>query len=63
MEAINIAYKYLKLILEPGGAVALAAALNYMEIVKNKNVLIILSGGNIDRDLFLKSLKTSIPKI
>ena len=36
MEAIHIAYEYLKLVLEPGGAVALAAALNYSEVVKTK---------------------------
>ena len=59
MEAIHIAYKYLKLVLEPGGAVALAAALNYSEIVNNKNVLVILSGGNIDKKI-LNSLKTKI---
>ena len=63
MEAIHIAYKYLKLVIEPGGAVALAAALNYSEIVNNKNVLVILSGGNIDKEIFLNSLKTKIPKL
>ena len=63
MEAIHVAYEYLKLVLEPGGAVALAAALNYSEVVKNKNVLVILSGGNIDKEIFLNSLKTKIQKI
>ena len=63
MEAIHFAYEYLKLVLEPGGAVALAAALNYSEIVNNKNVLVILSGGNIDKEIFLNSLKTKIPKM
>ena len=63
MEAIHIAYKYLKLVLEPGGAVAIAAALNCSEIVNNKKVLVILSGGNIDKKIFLNSLKTKIPKM
>ena len=63
MEAIHVAYEYLKLVLEPGGAVALAAALNYSEVVKNKNVLVILSGGNIDKKIFLNSLKTKIKKL
>ena len=63
MEAIHIAYKYLKLVLEPGGAVAFAAALNCSEIVNNKKVLVILSGGNIDKEIFLNSLKTRIPKM
>ena len=63
MEAIHTAYEYLKLVLEPGGAVALAAALNNSEVVKNKNVLVILSGGNIDKKIFLDSLKTRIQKI
>ena len=43
----------LKLMVEPGGAVA-AAALLYKKIkLKNKNIVVMLSGGNIDRDLFL----------
>ena len=37
---------------EPGGAVAAAALLTKKIEVKNKIVVVILSGGNIDSDLF-----------
>ncbi len=46
--AIRFAAKYLKLVVEPGGAVALAAILAGKLEVKGKNTAVILSGGNID---------------
>ncbi len=49
-----------KIILEPGGAVALASALFNKIAIKNKTVVIIASGGNVDPDIFEKSLKISI---
>ena len=36
-------------IVEPSGAIGLACLLENENLVKDKNVLIILSGGNIDR--------------
>ena len=36
MKAIKIGYEWLKLVIEPGGAVALTAAINNIELVKNK---------------------------
>ena len=59
MKAIRIGYEWLKLVIEPGGAVALTAAINNTELVKNKNVLVILSGGNIDQDIFTNSIKAN----
>ena len=56
MKAIQIGYEWLKMVIEPGGAVALAASINNIELVRNKNVLVILSGGNIDQEIFTKSL-------
>ena len=50
--AMNTAFKYLKIVLEPGGAVALAAAIFGKIDIKNKNVLVIASGGNVDKDIF-----------
>ena len=54
--AMKIAYKYFKIVLEPGGAVALAAAISKKIDIKNKNVLVIASGGNVDSDIFEKCL-------
>ena len=55
--AISYAFRYLKLIVEPGGVVALAALLANKLEVKDKTVAIVLSGGNIDRNTFLRCLE------
>src|SRR3954469_23334168 len=52
--AVAFAYRELKLVVEPGGAVGLAALLNGRIEAKGKNVVIVLSGGNVDADLFAK---------
>ena len=50
--AMNTAFRHLKIVLEPGGAVALAAAIFKKIDIKNKKVLVIASGGNVDKDIF-----------
>src|ERR1700752_2136794 len=52
--AVAYAYRELKLVVEPGGAVGLAALLAGRIDAKGKNVVIVLSGGNVDADLFSK---------
>jgi len=52
--AVNFAFRELKLVVEPGGAVALAALLAGRIDARGKNVVIVLSGGNVDADLFAK---------
>ena len=54
--AMNTAFKHLKIVLEPGGAVALAAAIFRKINITNKNVLVIASGGNVDKNIFEKCL-------
>ena len=44
----------LKIIAEPGGAVAAAAILNEKINIKNKNIIVMISGGNIDNKFFSK---------
>ena len=51
-EAMRFAFQNLKLVVEPGGAVALAAVLSGKIDTKGKTTAIVLSGGNVDRDLF-----------
>ena len=42
----------MKIVVEPGGAVAATALLTNKINVKNKNVVVMISGGNIDYKLF-----------
>ena len=51
-EAVAFAWRELKLVVEPGGAIGLAALLAGRPDVKGKVVVAILSGGNVDPDLF-----------
>ncbi len=53
-DAMRFAYSELKLVVEPGGAVALAALLAGKIDVRGQAVAIILSGGNVDPVLFAK---------
>lgn len=50
-EAIACAARELKLVLEPGGAVALAAVLGGKLEARGRTVAVVLSGGNIDDEL------------
>lgn len=55
--AMKIAFDYYRLVLEPSGALGLAAILDGQlppEKIKNKTVVVIASGGNIDLDIFAK---------
>jgi threonine dehydratase len=52
--AVAFAFRELKLVVEPGGAVGLAALLAGRIDAKDKNVVIVLSGGNVDADLHAK---------
>jgi len=50
--AVAFAFRELKLVVEPGGAVALAALLAGKIDVRGKIVVAVLSGGNVDPELF-----------
>jgi threonine dehydratase len=52
--AVGFAFRELKLVVEPGGAVGLAALLAGRIDTAGKNVVIVLSGGNVDADMFAK---------
>ncbi len=47
----------MKIVVEPGGAVAATALLTNKINVKNKNVVVMISGGNIDYKLFSSIVK------
>jgi threonine dehydratase len=52
--AVGFAFRELKLVVEPGGAVGLAALLAGRIDAQGRNVVIVLSGGNVDADLFAR---------
>jgi threonine dehydratase len=52
--AVAYAFRELKLVVEPGGAIGLAALLAGKLDVKGKVVVGVLSGGNVDADLFCR---------
>ena len=54
--AMAEAFLHLKLVVEPGGVVALAAALSGLITCKDKTTAIICSGGNVDPVFFSKVL-------
>ena len=55
-QAMRFALMYLKLVTEPGGATALAAALSGKYDCRGKTVAIIVSGGNVDPEVFGSAL-------
>ena len=55
-KAMSQAFARLKLVAEPGGAVALAAALYHGDQIDADTVICTISGGNVDRAVFLHAL-------
>ena len=56
LSAMATAFSALKLVIEPGGAAALAAALSGKLDIKQRNVAVIASGGNVDPATFARAL-------
>ena len=52
--AVRYAFEELKLVVEPGGAIGLAALLAGKVDIKGKVVVGVLSGGNVDTELFAR---------
>jgi threonine dehydratase len=58
LQAMAHAFQRLKLVAEPGGAVALAAALFHGDQIDGDSVIAVITGGNVDADVFAKALAT-----
>lgn len=56
LRAVALAFARLRIVLEPGGAVALAAALFHPDQIGGEDVICIASGGNIDPAQFQSAL-------
>ena len=56
LHAMALAFQRLKVVAEPGGAVALAAALFHARKIEGEAVICTISGGNVDADIFTTAL-------
>lgn len=56
-EAMRFAFGQLKLVVEPGGAVSLAALLSGKVEAKGRTTAVVLSGGNVDPGLFAEIIE------
>ncbi|HAV08747.1 MAG TPA: threonine ammonia-lyase [Rhodobacteraceae bacterium] len=56
LRAMALAFSRLKIVVEPGGAVALAAALFHPDQIAGDAVIAVASGGNVDTDTFTMAL-------
>ena len=59
MRAVAFAALKLKLVVEPGGAAALAALLSGAYDARGKTIAIVLSGGNIDPDMLTRCVNSA----
>ena len=57
LRAMALAFAHLRIVLEPGGAVALAAALFRPETVEGPAVIAVATGGNVDAPVFRTALE------
>ncbi len=56
LRAMAAAFARLKLVIEPGGVVALAAALYHPEAISGDSVIVVATGGNVDAGLYAEAL-------
>ncbi len=57
LDAMAFAWRHLKIVTEPGGAAALAAVLAGHVPVKDRTVCVLVTGGNVDREMFGRALE------
>tara|TARA_R110000787_G_scaffold24023_3_gene68429 strand:+ start:1088 stop:2056 length:969 start_codon:yes stop_codon:yes gene_type:complete len=57
LHAMALAFLRLKIVAEPGGAAALAAALFRTDQIEGGDVIVTVSGGNVDPAMFTKALE------
>ncbi len=54
--AMALAFRHLKIVCEPGGAVGIAAVMTGRMPIKGRTVVVVASGGNVDATLFREAL-------
>lgn len=58
MRAVALAFDRLRVVIEPGGAAALAAALYHPDEFSGDAVIAVATGGNVDASVFAQALET-----
>ena len=58
LRAMALAFRHLQIVAEPGGAVALAAALFHGADLAGETVIAVVTGGNVDAPVFARALAT-----
>lgn len=58
LQAMAHAFNRLKVVAEPGGAAALAAALFRTDQIEGDDVIVTISGGNVDAPMFARALES-----
>ena len=56
-KAVQLAWQELKLVLEPSGAIALAAIMENPDAFRQQTVIAIATGGNVDKEKFIELLQ------
>lgn len=56
LRAMALAWQHLKIVVEPGGAAALAAALFHPDQIEGEAVIAVATGGNVDAAMFTRAL-------
>jgi threonine dehydratase len=59
LQAMALAFDRLRIVIEPGGAAALAGALFHSDELQGEHVIVVASGGNVDRQMFEIALETA----
>lgn len=59
LAAVAFAFRELKLVVEPGGAAALAAVLAMGSALRGRTLVVLLSGGNVDEATLTRALDSS----
>ncbi len=57
LRAMALAFAHLQIVLEPGGAVALAAALFHGDAIAGDAVVAVASGGNVAPEVFAAAIR------
>jgi threonine dehydratase len=58
LRAMCAAFAHLHIVIEPGGAVALAGALYHPDTIAGDTVIVVATGGNVDPAMFTRALDT-----